>query len=126
MACFVDPAFIDASVPVKLRQRHSTTLLTNGSVLITGGQVGAAADKSAERYDPVRGTTSVVANLAEARSNHSATLLEDGRVLLAGGTGSNGDLASTEPICRMASLSGLRLGLRTARFCSSELASARP
>jgi hypothetical protein len=92
----VDPTFIDASVPSKLRQRHTTTLLTDGRVLIAGGEVGGQPDASAEIYDPVTGTTTVIANMTGVRSAHSATVLQNGRVLIAGGAGANGNLDSSE------------------------------
>jgi N-acetylneuraminic acid mutarotase len=43
--------------------------------------------KSAEIFDPVAKSWSLVADMPEARSGHTATLLSDGRVLVVGGTG---------------------------------------
>lgn len=93
---YVDPTFVDASVPLKLRQRHTATLLTDGRVLIAGGDVGGIPDATVEIYDPVVGTTKVIEGMGEARSGHSATMLMDGRVLIAGGEDVSADLVSTE------------------------------
>ena len=38
-------------------------------------------------YDPVAGTTTVIAPMSQARTQHSATLLADGRIFVAGGSG---------------------------------------
>jgi len=69
------------------RQRgagHTATLLTDGRVLVLGGEHGA--EGSAEIYDPVSGAWTAVARMLAARSGQTATLLPDGRVLVAGGT----------------------------------------
>jgi len=79
------------SVP---RFAHTATLLSNGRVLIVGGNSavpnasfpdGAGALSSAELYDPRTNTWSLAASMPSARSFHTATLLADGRVLVAGG-----------------------------------------
>ncbi|QES10364.1 Kelch-like protein 17 [Streptomyces venezuelae] len=74
------------------RRLHSTTLLADGRVLVTGGFTGANAYPvrpldTAEVYDPASGDWSPAGRLREARCGHSATLLPDGSVLVAGGTG---------------------------------------
>jgi hypothetical protein len=79
------------SVP---RFAHTATLLSNGKVLVVGGNSavpnasfpdGAGALSSAELYDPQTNTWSLAASMPTARSFHTATLLADGRVLVAGG-----------------------------------------
>jgi galactose oxidase-like protein len=74
------------------RVHHTATLLTNGKVLITGGQNddGRGILASAELFDPATGTFSVTGQMTSPRSGHTATLLADGRVLTAGG--GNADL----------------------------------
>ncbi|MFE5590314.1 kelch repeat-containing protein [Streptomyces sp. NPDC056549] len=72
------------------RWMHSTTLLDDGRVLVTGGLTGPNAFPvrplgTAEIYDPASGDWSPAGELHEARCGHSATLLSDGRVLVAGG-----------------------------------------
>ncbi len=70
----------------------SATVLPDGRVLITGGQItvgGAPVDSAfIARLDPLDGTVDVVATdrLAVPRTDHQATLLCDGTVLIAGGT----------------------------------------
>jgi N-acetylneuraminic acid mutarotase len=60
------------------RLYHTATLLSNGEVLITGGQSGGpfgATLSSAELYDPVGNSWSAAASMATARKGHVATLL---------------------------------------------------
>lgn len=68
------------------RQYHTATLLTNGKVLVVGGD---AADgigiASADLYDPATGVWSAVGILANGRLSHTATLLNNGTVLVTGG-----------------------------------------
>jgi len=66
---------------------HTTTLLKNGQVLVTGG--GGIEQKplaSAELYDPKTGTWTPTGSLKVARMDHSAILLDDGRVVVVGGS----------------------------------------
>ena len=63
------------------RIRHTATLLSDGRVLITGGD----GYGSAELYDPATGTFTPTGTMTANRSQHTATLLSDGRVLIAGG-----------------------------------------
>ncbi|HUI75386.1 MAG TPA: kelch repeat-containing protein [Candidatus Acidoferrum sp.] len=70
------------------RWLHTTTLLNDGTVLITGGSDLANQETldSAEIYDPVAGTfTMLAATLNTARVGHTATLLSNGQVLIVGG-----------------------------------------
>ena len=62
------------------RKFHTSTLLTNGQVLITGG-----GDNSAELFDPATGSFALTGQMIVARSWHTATLMPDGRVLIVGG-----------------------------------------
>src|SRR5690349_1313864 len=62
------------------RVSHTATLLQNGSVLISGGQV-----KTAEIYNPATNKWTITGNLAISRTKHTATLLLNGKVLVAGG-----------------------------------------
>ena len=79
------------------RTNYTATLLTNGTILIAGGEQAGIAVTSAELLDPATGTLSATGGLVIGRTGHTATRLNDGRVLVTGGTDSNGNaLASTE------------------------------
>jgi len=68
------------------RDAHTATLLSDGTVLVAGGQdSGLSPSISSELYDPASGTWSVTASLNIARQQHTATLLPNGTVLAAGG-----------------------------------------
>lgn len=62
------------------RDRHTATLLSDGTVLITG-------DAPAELYDPTAGAFASAGNMTTARRSHTATALPDGTVLITGGFG---------------------------------------
>ncbi|MGW4160936.1 Kelch repeat-containing protein [Streptomyces sp. NPDC004788] len=73
------------------RRMHTTTVLADGRVLVTGGYTGPLSFPvrplgTAEVYDPETGRWTDTAPMGQARCGHSATLLADGRVLVAGGS----------------------------------------
>jgi hypothetical protein len=83
------------------REDHTATLLSDGRVLIVGGDdVPDHALATAELFDPKTGTFSATGSMSSPRGFHTATLLDDGRVLITGGTTGNWDtstaLASAE------------------------------
>lgn len=73
------------------RYNHTTTVLANGKVLVTGG-LGGTNDQfvqfgkrtAAQLYDPVTAAWFPAASMVAARSAHTATLLSDGSVLVVG------------------------------------------
>jgi len=67
------------------RHSHTTTLLQNGTVLVTGGFAGSNHTATAEIFDPVLGSWSPTGSMSVERGNHNATLLADGRVLVSSG-----------------------------------------
>src|SRR3990170_2786792 len=66
------------------RDGHASTLLSNGKVLITGGN-----DASMELYAPATETFTNIGEMPTVRYEHTATLLPNGKVLIAGGYDDN-------------------------------------
>ncbi|HKP03197.1 MAG TPA: kelch repeat-containing protein [Chthoniobacterales bacterium] len=84
----------------QVRRAHTATLLSDGRVLVAGGDIadgfsGTIID-SAELYDPASRSWSATGSLINGRTSHTATLLPDGKVLLVGGRNTGGDLATAE------------------------------
>jgi hypothetical protein len=72
------------------RERHGAALLTNGQVLVAGGNSNPVYPGSltAELYNPTTGKWTVTGSLNVSHIDAEATLLQDGRVLMAGGVDS--------------------------------------
>jgi WD40 repeat protein len=69
----------------------TATLLSDGRVLVTGGQGDSNIDlASAEIWDPGTGRFSSTGSMTTQRAGQTATLLADGRVLVTGGAADNG------------------------------------
>ena len=68
------------------RSAHTATLLSNGTVLVTGGlDVAFNVLATAEIFDPTNGSFTSTGNMRAAHAFHTATLLQNGNVLVAGG-----------------------------------------
>ncbi len=79
----------------------ASVLLTNGKVLLLGGDTTESAGflvmtPIVELYDPITNNWTPVAPMNTPRATHSATLLSDGRVLVVGGSDGAGVLSSAE------------------------------
>src|ERR1051325_4931075 len=89
-----------AANPYNGRWQHTSTLLTNGLVLVSGGADQASLFLQAALYNPSTETWVVTGSLNTGRALHTATLLTNGLVLVAGGYGccstTNFALASAE------------------------------
>ena len=78
------------------RRAHTATTLSDGRILIAGGENSTGQVEDSEVYDPNDSTFSLSAKLNIARANHSATKLADGRIIIIGGHNRDGSLTSTE------------------------------
>ncbi|HEY3044376.1 MAG TPA: kelch repeat-containing protein, partial [Vicinamibacterales bacterium] len=73
----------------------SAALLSDGTVLIAGGDGAAGPSADVERYDINTGVFSAAAPMSIARSHHASVVLQDGRVLVAGGTTAGSEITQT-------------------------------
>ena len=64
------------------RYSHTASLLSNGKVLIVGGNGQSGDPAPAELYDPSTNSFSLTGSLNFPRDGHTATLLNDGTVLI--------------------------------------------
>jgi uncharacterized protein (TIGR03437 family) len=80
------------------RVTHSTTLMANGRVLVSGGSSDGNTIVLAqcELYDPATGRWSVTSNMSTPRVIHTLTPLPNSKVLAAGGSAGSGQVTSAE------------------------------
>ena len=77
---------------ITTRAYHTVTVLSNGNVLIAGGN---GQISSAELYDPKTGVFTATGSMTTGRSGHTATKLLNGKVLITGGIDVSGLSASS-------------------------------
>ncbi len=75
----IDPAWEETSRPAYPRFHHATTMLPDGTLLLSG------LKSVAEVFDPKASAFTAVGEMHEARVAHQATLLRTGKVLITGG-----------------------------------------
>ena len=79
------------------RRGPTAIRLSDGNVLILGGESSTGVTNTAEAYDPGSGSFHTVGSMNKPRQYAAATLLPNGDVLVAGGTDGTGtDFASAE------------------------------
>ncbi len=79
------------------RAAHTTSLLQNGHVLITGGfRVEDQHLASAEIFDPAKNSFALIGDMTMPRVGHVAVLLLDGRVVILGGWSGSRRVGNTE------------------------------
>src|ERR1017187_3458148 len=101
-------SFAPTGSMAEVRGGHTATLLTNGKVLIAGGDNTGGDDLlpffhgdgsvTAEVYDPATGLFTSTGNMVTPRVGQTATLLANGDVLIAGGwtASQNASIAAAE------------------------------
>lgn len=79
------------------RQRNTATLLSDGRVLVAGGNLPNGSHlASAEIYDPLADRWQAAASMGTPRAEHLAARMADGRVLIVGGVSTGGLVSSAE------------------------------
>ncbi|HEX4949105.1 MAG TPA: YDG domain-containing protein [Blastocatellia bacterium] len=78
------------------RQGHAAIRLSDGKILLVGGENANGLIKESEIYNPVTHQSLLAANLDTARTEHTASALPDGRILIVGGRGTAAALRSSE------------------------------
>jgi len=80
------------------RYGHTASLLSNGQVLIVGGNVSGSTTNltNTELFNPTNNTWTSVGSMRDDRTGHTATVLANGKVLVTGGNGAASTLNTTE------------------------------
>ncbi|MGA2631416.1 MAG: kelch repeat-containing protein, partial [Terriglobia bacterium] len=85
-------------VLAEARSGAAAAMLSDGRVLVTGGDGAAGAALSSAEVFSLDGAFTPVAPMSFARSKHVAVALKDGRVLVAGGVGIDGSASNSAEI----------------------------
>jgi hypothetical protein len=96
-----DPAtgtFVSLGNVTVSRHGYTATMLSNGNVLLTGGEDLGSTVSTTELLDPNSDTLTATGGLVTGRKGHTATLLKDGRVLVTGGIDCNGNALATAEV----------------------------
>ncbi|CAF0843424.1 unnamed protein product [Adineta ricciae] len=78
------------------RGYHTASMLSNGTILVTGGWNGIYSLDITELYDPSTGIWTATGNMNVARAYHTASLLSNGTILVTGGWNGISSLDSAE------------------------------
>jgi N-acetylneuraminic acid mutarotase len=82
------------------RQEHTAVVLSNGNVLVSGGNRVTSTTTtvlaSCAIYNPGSGTWTTTSSLKNARVDHTSTVLSNGKVLDAAGDNATNELISAE------------------------------
>ncbi|CAF4268943.1 unnamed protein product [Rotaria socialis] len=78
-----------------IRYGHTSSVLKNGKVLVTGGYGINTSLNSTELYDPSNGIWKTSSSMRNARVWHTESVLEDGTVLITGGINYNNSYLNT-------------------------------
>jgi Galactose oxidase, central domain len=108
------------------RYGHTATLLTDGTVLITGGikssdgNDGGISTSTAEIYDPSSNTYTPTGTMEAVRDLHAATLISNGKVFVTGGDFTLPSAEIFDPATRTFSATG-SMGVRRSAHAATQL-----
>ncbi len=91
----VEGAIASGTMPADV-YAQTATLLTNGNLLIVGGNSSTTGIQSKSEAESILSGTFAPYAPVIPRAYHTATLLTNGQVLIAGGLGTNGPLSSSQ------------------------------
>jgi hypothetical protein len=97
--------FTPACMMESARESHTATLLSNGIVLLIGGDDGAVSLATAELFNPASHTFAPTDDMASARVKHTATLLTNGTVVVIGGRDARANALATAELFDPTSMS---------------------